>query len=207
MTITTWLYQTDGEKAPMPQRSSSDSGKLFMVLKRLHGYGTTISMPFYYPVHSHIPQPVPTSISAAASLWYFHMSMISPCHIRRLLPMPWSKSKRISQRSTRSWTWAEHTNSAASKPTTMIPKSDLVGRPISPQSSDNLAWSIHTVPELLSIQMISLTWFRIPGRWNWNRKIPQTMKQWWGHYCTQHLQLGHISRMWSLLFLITICRN
>jgi len=75
---------------------------------------------------------------------YCCMLMISPCDIRRLLPKLQSKSKWHAQSSTRSETLARHANSSASRltPMQMVPESVSIGKPISPPSSNNTAWSI-----------------------------------------------------------------
>jgi len=142
-----WLCRKDGQRASTHERSLSDSGKLSTALNRLHGYGTTISMALYCHLGSHSPQPIPTSISAASVFWYCYMWTISPCHVRMPPPKPWSRPSQSSRRYIGSRTSGRHTNSSALRSTaiTLVPESVLVRKPISPQSSDDLAWSIVTV--------------------------------------------------------------
>ena len=148
-------------------------------LNKPRGYGMTISMLFYSVLGSHNLQPIAISISAATVFGYFCMSTISQCHPRRLLPKPRSKSNQNSQRSTTSQTLARGANSSASRYTAMVLGSVSVTNPISPQSLDDLAWSILTVSRRPWTPISRWTWPRNGGRWNW--KISQTMRQSWGH--------------------------
>jgi len=70
-------------------------------LKKLHAYGTTISMPIHSLLDLLNPLPILISIVTVTAFWYFCMSTISPCHIWRPLPKLRSKSMWNSLRNLR----------------------------------------------------------------------------------------------------------
>jgi len=138
MTTSIWLCLRDCQRVLMLQRLLSDSGKLSMALNKLHGYGKTMSLLFYSLLDSDSSQLIPTSISPVMVYWYFCLSMIAPCYIRR--PRLWlpTRTNWTCRRNTRSSALACHSNSLALWCTvmTLVPESVLVRMRISPQSWD-----------------------------------------------------------------------